>query len=107
MPQRNDVEIYKGETVDLPFAMDPEEDIDGWTIVFTLKARADEASALLTANGEAVDAAAGTFKIPLTHDETVLLDAGVYAYDVQRTDTGSEYPLSIGKFTVKQDVLYP
>ena len=107
MAQVNHLEVYKGEAVSLDFTMDPVEDISGWTLQFTLKSRAADAVILLSVEGAVVDGESGTFAIPLAHADTIDLDAGVYAYDVQRIDAGSEYPVSVGKFTVKQEVLYP
>jgi hypothetical protein len=112
MAATNNLTVYKGETVTQPFAHVVEDtttpvNITGWTIAFTLRYRATDVAALLTVSGQIVSGPAGTYTVSLTHAQTVGLAAGVYAYDIQRTDVGSEAVMSIGRFTVTQEVLYP
>lgn len=104
----NHIKIYRGAKVELNFTLTNEEiaDISGWTIQFTLKSRAADAEELITREATITSGVDKTFQIALTHAETVALDPGVYAYDVQRIDEGEEVPASIGKFTVLRSVLY-
>ena len=105
MASLNDVSVYRCETVQLNFTMTPTTDITGWTTSFCLKATPGDA-ALLTVPGAIVSAGAGTFKVNLSKTN-LTLPAGVYVYDVQRTDSGSEAVLSIGNFNLRPSVLYP
>jgi hypothetical protein len=112
MSATNSITIYKGESIVQPFTHVIEGtttpvNITGWTITFTLKRKATDTSALLTATAQIVSGSAGTYTISLTHAQTAALYAGTYAYDIQRTDTGSEAVISIGIFSVSQEVLYP
>lgn len=104
----NNISFYKGERVVLDFTMSPVESIAGWTITLTLRDNAaDPDPVVLTVAGSIVSAAAGTFRFTLTHAQTLALGANrSYAYDVQRTDSGSECVLSIGLITLLQEVLY-
>lgn len=105
MATLNNLEAYRCEAVQLNFTMTPTTDITGWTISFCLKATPTDA-AILTVAGSVVSAAAGTFKVNLSK-ANLTQPAGVYVYDVQRTDSGSEAVLSIGAFNLKSSVLYP
>lgn len=84
-------------------------DITGWTIHATVRANATDAAALV---GPAACAhtseLGGIFRFSLTSTQTkTTLGVGVFAYDIQRVDAGSESVLSIGELTVLQEVLYP
>lgn len=106
MAELNDIAFFRGEAVALTFTMTPTTDITGWGIEFTLRNNANDASALLQVAGVLLTPGSGIFEILLTHAQTVGL-LGNYAYDIQRTDGGSEAVLSIGTLTVSQEVLYP
>lgn len=101
-----DITTYKAQATTLNFTMSPVTDITGWTIVFTLKQAITDASAVLTLSATIVSAAAGTFKVVMTKAH-LTKPPGVYVYDVQRTDSGSETVLSIGSFVILPSVLYP
>lgn len=104
MAQLNDITTaYKGEAIRLAFTLTPLTDITGWTIVFTLKKLSTDPASILSVAASGMVNAAGTFNILLSKANS-LLPAGDYAYDVQRTDVGSEAVLSIGKFTINQEV---
>ena len=106
MAQKNNISIYKGEATQLAFTMTPTTDITGWTLTFSLKPNASDPTASLTIAGAITNAAAGTFTITISHAQTGGLASGTYAYDVQRTNSGSETVLSIGVITVNQEVLF-
>lgn len=112
MSATNHLTIYKGEAVVQPFTHVLEGtttpvNITGWTIAFTVRKKPTDTATLLTVPGAVVSGPAGTYTVSLTHAQTVPLTAGVYAYDIQRTDATSEAVMSIGRFTVTQEVLYP
>lgn len=90
------ISIFRGEDLDLNFTLDPAEDITGWTIVFT--ARTD--SGVLTKPGTVVDGPNGKFDVTLDDVDTDGVKPGHYAYDVWRTDTGSERVLAIGTLKI-------
>lgn len=111
MAERNNLAIYKGETVVQPFQQiiqgtTTPVDITTWTIVCTVR-RKSAGNVLLTPLVTITSSFQGLYNISLTHAQTLSLNAGVYVYDIQRTDGGSEAVLSIGSFTVQQEVLNP
>ena len=108
MATQNNISIFKGEAITLTFTMSPVTDIVGWTITFTLRVNANDSVAVLTKTPATivVPSTSGVFTFSLTHANTNLA-SGAYAYDVQRVDAGSEAVLSIGFFTIYQEVLYP
>lgn len=106
MATTNNITCFKGEAVVFTFTMSPTTDITGWHISFTLKANAPDSVTLLTVAGViTAPAASGIFTISMTHAQTNIA-VGAYAYDVQRTDSGSEAVLSIGHLNIVQEVLY-
>lgn len=112
MPATTNLQIYKGEAVTLPFKQviagtTTGEDITGRTYVLTVRNRAGDTATVLTKTATITSPTTGDYQFALTHAETVALAAGPYAYDIQRTDAGSETVVSIGAFEVLQEVLYP
>lgn len=91
------VEVYKGEDALLLFAMLPVEDITGWTIALTVRGAS---GVLITKSADIESAEDGTFSFTLDSDDTAELRAGTYAYDVWRTDDGSEHVIAIGEFSL-------
>lgn len=103
---QNDLLCYKGEAVEFDFTqklLGTPEDISAWTIVLTAKAKATDAVPKFTASATIVAGPSGTYKVTLTSTQTNI-PAGAYAYDIWRTDTGSECVLSIGALVIQQDV---
>lgn len=103
----NNIDIYKGEDVDLNFTMTPDTDITGWNIVMTVKNNMNDTGSLLTSTGALISSTGGQFRHQLTHANLLSLGVGNFAYDVQRTDVGSNAVLSIGALAVTQEALYP
>ena len=102
----NDLKIYKGEAPTFSFTMSPVVDITGWTISMTVKRKGTDTSALLSVSGTIVNGPAGTFTVALTTTQTkTTLGVGQFAYDIQRTTSGSENVLSIGRVSVRQESL--
>jgi hypothetical protein len=95
---------FKGEALTLSFTMTPVTNITGWTITFTLKRAQTDPVAVKTQAAVIVSGPAGTFTVSLLKADTNI-KPGTYYYDVQRTDGGSEAVLSIGTFTITQEVL--
>lgn len=104
MAKIQNVECYKGEDILINDQMDPVVDVTGWTIVFTLKASQTAGAALITQPAVIDSGPAGTFHVSLSQAQT-LLPAGTYYYDIQRTDAGQHAVLTIGVFTILQEVL--
>lgn len=106
MAVENDIEVYKNEDITLPF-VNEQKPITGWTIVFTLRTRAGATGTpILTIDAIIDNASLGTYHIPLTSLQLTRL-AKDYYYDIQRTNVGSVAVLSIGNFTIKQEVRIP
>ena len=105
MAKINNISVYKGEDVLFTFTMSPVVNITGWQIVFTLRRAPTDSTVLATINAQITNGVGGVFTVAMDHAKTNI-GAGVYAYDVQRTDPGSDKVLSIGTFTILQEVLY-
>jgi hypothetical protein len=102
----NNISIYKGEAVQLNFTMSPLTDISTWTIAMTVRINASDTGFVYQNLAGTIDSGvAGTFHFLLAHADTNLA-SGTYAYDIQRTDSGSEAVLSIGILTISQEVYY-
>jgi hypothetical protein len=102
----NNISIYKGEAVQLNFTMSPVTDISSWTIALTIRVNASDTGFVYQDATAIHDSdVAGTFHFLLAHAATNIA-SGTYAYDVQRTDAGSEAVLSIGILTIAQEVYY-
>jgi hypothetical protein len=98
MAGTDEIAIYRGEDVVLPFTMSPVEDITGWTLLMSVSGGG---AVLFTKAGAVISGAAGTFSVSLTDAETELLAASdVYDYDVWRTDAGAERVLARGTLRV-------
>lgn len=86
------------------------QDISGWAISFMIKrdARdADIAAKVTKTVGSGVTLTApllGQLSIAITDDDTSALKAGNYAYEIKRTDPGSETVLTRGTLTLRQGV---
>ncbi|KKL57959.1 hypothetical protein LCGC14_2230200 [marine sediment metagenome] len=102
-----DLAFYKGEDVEITHKMTPEEDTTGWTIVFSARSvAAGTGGAEISASASAVDASRGINKFAIADTDTDALTAGIFEYDVKRTDAGEETVLTRGKLNLKQDVTH-
>lgn len=106
MAIETDIELFRGEAVTLNFTMDPVEDISGWTLAFTAARSLGDPTKSIEEAGVVVSGAAGTFKVVLETAQTDL-SAGVYHYDVWRTDAANERVLAIGTMTISDVVRLP
>lgn len=106
----NNIQVYKNEDITIPFVMNPVRDITGWGIQFTLKKRQKDVATLVVKTvGSGVAIPLGTdgkFRLSLSSADTTL-PAKDYYYDIQRTDFGSHVVLSVGTFTILQEVKVP
>jgi hypothetical protein len=101
------IEIYRGEPVTIPFGFDPEENITGHTLVFTVAKDLDKSTKVLGPIAmSATDASVGEFEVALTEEETDIKPA-TYKYDVWRIDEGFEGIKAIGDFVVLANVRVP
>lgn len=106
MAVQNNLTWYKATAGVQPFTIDPVEDISTWSIVFTMRRNQEDSVAVLSKACGILDGPNGTFTLTLTKAETTL-PAGTYYYDVQRDNVGGEDVLSIGTFTIIQEVKTP
>lgn len=103
---QNDITVYRGEAATLTFTMTPVVDITGWLISMVVKRKWVDSSALLNMSGTVTNGPNGVFTVDITNNQIkTTLGVGLFAYDVQRTTSGSETVLSIGRFVVKQSSL--
>ncbi len=101
--------IYRGQdwtaTVG-PSANQTPTDITGWTLTFYISRRPGRI-VLVTADAVIVDASAGTYTVSLTDTQTAALDAGKYSWDIWRTNSTDQYPISSGQLTIAEGVFQP
>jgi len=111
MAKENDITLYRGEDVVIPF-VNVQTPIGGWSIQLTVRTKkvqspigtpTTEPAVLGPITATITDAAAGKYQFLIPSLQT-LLQATTYYYDVQRTDPGACAVLSIGSFTVLADV---
>lgn len=109
MAVKQDFEMHRGQDFSLRVVMSPATDITGWTLQFTLKNTATDASALFTKTTTAgtitiSDATNGIFAVTILSANTSGLTSGPYVYDVQRTDSGSRTPIVYGMLNLLPSV---
>lgn len=89
MAKRADFPIFRGEDILLSCAMDPTENITGWTIAFY--------GVGLSIAASITDAANGLFTVTITRAQTAKLSPGSgKRYDIWRTNSGAEEVLTYG-----------
>lgn len=104
MPTVENIEIYRGEEIELNFTMSPVEDISGWDIEFNIGGV--KHAKLVTVLADINDGPNGTFTVTLTAIDTDIRP-GRYSYDVWRTDLDTERVIAVGVFTVLDEVRVP
>jgi hypothetical protein len=97
--------IYQSDGITL-------QNVTGWTISFMVKKHATDLDAdakvtKTTANGGIVLTAplSGLITITLASADTASLPAGLYAYEVKRTDVFPKTVLTTGTLTLRQGVI--
>jgi hypothetical protein len=105
MPQKADLEAFEGEDVVFPFviknsAQTAVEDITGWAITLTVKTFFDQSTATLTKTATVTDGPAGLCQVACTRTNLTLTPR-TYAYDLSRTDSGSDSCLVYGYLHLK------
>ncbi len=101
--------IYRGQDWEAtlgPSANQSDTDITGWTMTFYIARKAGN-DVLEEADAVIVDASAGTFTVSLNETQTADLSAGKYVWDIWRTNSEAEYPISSGKLTIAEGVYQP
>jgi hypothetical protein len=114
MSRKQNVSMFRGEdkvlsvTVDNGATPPVAVNITGWTLSFTLRLTAGDATALVTkttASGISLTAPlTGVLQVLLEDVDTVALSPGKYAYDVKRMDAGAEAVLVYGTLTLLPEV---
>lgn len=99
--------VFRGEAIAFRFTLTPTTDITGWTVSFRVKQQLSDATALQTLAGSLTTPASGLLTVSLSATVTTSLPDGMYAYDLWRTDSGSEACLSTGAMQVKGSVRLP
>lgn len=99
--------VYRGEDVIIPFAYSPATNIANFTHQFTLARDRNISTKLLSKACTTIDESAGTFKVTLTAAELEAIDAGVYSWDVWRTDSGNHRLIGFGTFDLGANVRIP
>jgi hypothetical protein len=102
-PRVNNISVFNGGTINLIFTMSPVTDITGWTIVFTMRGLL-ATTLVLSIAATLTTAGSGIFTVPFTRTQSLLL-RGEYEYDIWRTNSGHETPLSLGAIIFAPSVL--
>lgn len=71
-------------------------DIAGWTLVWTLRRRADHPEALISKDAQVLDAPGGLCEVVLEDVDTDDIKPGTYWHALWRRDDGNETPLAYG-----------
>lgn len=109
MPNIADFGFYEGEDFVQPFAIKQSDgttaqDITGWTIVLTVKSYFDQTTALITKTATLTTPASGLCEVSFSRSDTSSLTPKVYAFDLSRTDSGSDSVLVVGYLFLKDRV---
>lgn len=98
------IAVFRGQAATLPWSLTPAGNTTGWTIVLTVRrVRSAGAPTLLTKQADAVNAAEGTWAFAFSAADLTLAP-GMYFFDIWRTDSGFETPLTEGTFEVQPGV---
>lgn len=103
MPGTDIITLHRGAAYVIPFAMNPVENITGWTIQFNVEASGGQ---IITKTATVTSGAAGTFTVALTAADTNIR-IGTYQYDAWRIDVGSERVLAVGQLVISDVAKYP
>lgn len=113
-PAEVDITIYRGVARLLVFGPIKDEDDDvvdvaGWQGTLTLRssATAPDPPAFTKAGAPYGTTTNGYMSVQLTETETLLIAAKKYEYSFVRSNAGFKDLISIGKCTVKYDILDP
>jgi hypothetical protein len=102
----NDITVYRGARVTIPFALNPTGSVTGQTFTFTLAKQPNFATKLVEEPLTWDDESTGAGHVVLDATDTDL-KPGTYYWDVWRTDDGFEQPFAIGTMHVVADVRCP
>lgn len=83
------------------------QDITGWTIVATIKAKASDPAVVLTVSASLTAPTVGEYLVTVTAAQSAALTVGTYAMDVWRTNVGAATCLAKGTLQVLQPVRTP
>lgn len=106
MATESTITVFRGERATLNFTMSPVVNITGWTLAFTVAARANSSTKLIAATPSIVSGTDGTFRVSLT-TTNLNIAPGHYYFDVWRTDSGYEEVLAYGPFVIAADAKMP
>lgn len=93
------ITCYRREDIAPTFTMDPVENITGWTLLFSVAAQPNDTVKLFQKTPTITSGPAGTFQVAIANEDTDR-EPGTYAWDVRRTDAGSERVLALGNFVI-------
>jgi len=84
------------------------KNITGWTLAFTLRQSAGDATVLITKTTSSgitiTNPTGGVFQVSLDDVDTIALASGKYAYDCKRMDADAEAILVYGTLTLLAEV---
>jgi len=114
MARKANCSMFRGEDKTLTVTVDNGAtppivlNITGWTLAFTLRKSAGDATVLITKTTDAgislTAPLTGVFQVSLDDVDTIGLASGKYAYDVKRMDAGAEAVLVYGTMTLLAEV---
>jgi len=114
MARKQNCSMFRGEDKVLSVTVDNGDtppvavNIMSWTLTFTLRQSAGDATALLAKTVGAgitiTNPTGGVFQVSLEDIDTIALAPGKYAYDCKRMDAGTEAVLVYGTLTLLSEV---
>jgi hypothetical protein len=112
MASLQNLTLYQGEAAVFTFTLNPVVNLTGWAITFTVTPGLGNTTVLIQktvgAGVTLTNPSGGTFTVQLASGDTNAADrvpgAGLFAYDLWRTNAGSETLLFTGMFFVLPEV---
>ncbi len=98
---QQDLSMYQGEDVTITFPpASPGGPISGWTLAFAVKS-APGGTVQFTKTPTITDGPNGIITVAIASADTASLAAGVYWYELRRTDPGAVTELTVGNLTLQ------
>lgn len=107
-----DLEIIRGDTVNIQFEVESDTVLDlssnDFTVFFSLKKSATDTAYIFQKNKAVVTSPAdNVFILRIAPEDTTHLLPGYYFYDIQLGIGDDIYTIAIGKFTINVDITRP
>ncbi len=112
MPVFKNFTLYKEQDAVVGVAIEPATPIGGWSLRFRVKTHSDSTSGVIekfVSSGlnnlsgiNVTDSGQGTIAVDITSADTSGLKPRTYFYELRRTDSGEESPLTKGQLLLRE-----